>query len=58
MLYNSLQRIDNHAIANSFILHFTIIYLDVRSLIMGDLLENLYSKNQTLLIYLKKQINF
>jgi len=35
-----LQSIANQAIENSFIQYFKVIYLDVRSLIVGDLVKN------------------
>jgi hypothetical protein len=42
LLYNSLQSVANQGLANNLFQHFTVIYLDVRSLIAGDLLVFLF----------------
>jgi hypothetical protein len=44
LLYNSLQSVANQGLENSFFQPFTVIYLDVRSLIVGDLVEILSKK--------------
>ena len=41
LLYNTLQSAANHTIANTLIQHFKVIYLDVRSLIVADLIAGL-----------------
>ena len=40
-LYNSLQSIANQKLAKSFFQHFKVIYPDVRSMIVGHLVENI-----------------
>jgi hypothetical protein len=51
LLYNSLQSVANQAIVNSIIQHFKVIYLDVRSLIVGDLVENQITLIKTLILH-------
>jgi hypothetical protein len=41
LLYDSLQSIANQGLAKSLYQHFKVIYLDVRSMIVGDLVENI-----------------
>jgi len=36
-----LQSVANQVLVNSLFQHFTVIYLDVRSLIVGDLIEKI-----------------
>jgi len=47
-----LQSVDNLRLANSRFQPFTVIYLDVRSLIVGDLVEILSKNNLPLFPYL------
>ena len=41
LLYNSLQSIANQALVKCLLQHFKVIYPDVRSMIVGHLVENI-----------------
>ena len=41
LLYNSLQSIANQALVKCLLQHFKVIYPDVRSMIVGNLVENI-----------------
>jgi hypothetical protein len=51
LLYNTLQSVYNQGLANYLFQYFTVIYLDVRSLIVGDLVENLTTTTPPLFPY-------
>ena len=41
LLYNSLQSVANQVLAKCLLQHFKVIYPDVRSMIVGNLVENI-----------------